>query len=411
MTRRPFTRTALFSTVFLFAATGLGQNLQLETVTGGLGRAVSGAMAPGRPGEMFVVNARTGTTGSIQIVDLATGSVNPTPFLEIPNVTTASEQGLLGLVFDPGFATNGMFYVNYTTTGGGAAGQTIVERYQVSAGDPDVADPASGSLVLSIDQPRANHNGGWMDFDPDGESLYIATGDGGGGFDPDENAQNTSTLLGKLLRIDPNTTGSGYTVPVDNPFVGQAGDDEIWAYGLRNPWRNSFDRQTGDLWIADVGQNEIEEINFQPAGSNGGENYGWDFKEGNDVLKTPVPADVVDPIYTYPHADGESITGGYVYRGDLLGEPMQGRYFFGDFISKRIWSLEFDGTDVTDVMEHTSDLVPSSTEIGLISSFVEDADGELYLLTLDGTLYAIVPEPATLLLLAGGSLVALRRRR
>ena len=381
--------------------------LATELVADGLGRAVGAVPAPGQPDRLYVIDSRQGTTGRIWIVDLPTGNRLATPFLEVPNVTTANEQGLLGLAFHPDYAANGEFYVNYTTTGGGAAGRTLVERYQRSAGDPDVADPTSAATVLTFDQPASNHNAGWMDFGPDGH-LYIATGDGGANS---SQAQNLSSLLGNILRIDPVVGAGGYTVPTDNPFVGNAGAlDEIWAYGLRNPWRDSFDRQTGDLWIADVGASSLEEVNKQLAASSGGENYAWPHKEGTQINNPPVPADAVDPVHVYSLPGSQAITGGYVYRGSLLGDEYQGRYFFGDYINGRVWSI--DALTGDDLQDHTSALVPpGESSIGFISSFGQDANGELYIVTLDGSLYQVVPEPATLSLLGLGVLALRRRRR
>ena len=245
--------------------------------------------------------------GRIRIFDLIAGSLLPTPFLALTDLSSGDEQGLLGLAFHPKFETNGLFYVNFTD----GSGATNVREYRVSAGNPNVANPTSARTLLIIPQPFANHNGGWIAFGPD-ELLYIAMGDGGSANDPGNRAQNLGELLGKMLRIDvngddfPTEPGRNYKIPPTNPFVGKPGArPEIWAYGLRNPWRCSFDRKTGDLYIADVGQGSREEINFQPAASKGGENYGWRFEEG--TLATgldPIPAGIAltNPIFEYTHA-------------------------------------------------------------------------------------------------------------
>ena len=253
-----------------------GTTIQLQQVVSGLNLPVTVENAGDGSGRIFIVQQ----TGQIRI--LSGGTLLPTPFLNISAlVSCCGEQGLLGLAFHPDYANNGFFYVNYTNV----AGDTVVARYEVSATDPNVADPNSAQTVLTQDQPFSNHNGGQLAFGPDGY-LYIALGDGGSGGDPQDNGQNLNTWLGKLLRVDvngddfPGDPNRNYAVPPDNPFVGIAGLDEIWAYGLRNPWRCTFDRVTGDLFIADVGQNAWEEINFQPASSGGGENYGWDVLEG-----------------------------------------------------------------------------------------------------------------------------------
>ena len=294
---------------------------------------------------LFIVEQGAGGSARIKILNLGTQTVNTTPFLTISGITTGGERGLLGLAFHPDYSTNGYFFVNHTD----AAGDTIVERYTVSA-DPNVADPNSAMPVLGIGQPDSNHNGGWLGFGPDGY-LYIATGDGGGTGDPNENGQDLSSLLGKMLRIDvnaddfPGDANANYGIPADNPFVGVAGRDEIWAYGLRNPWRNSFDRETGDLYIADVGQASWEEVNVQPANSTGGENYGWDCYEGNHEYETTGcgdPNTMTFPVYEYSHSDGCSITGGYVYRGSQICD-LRGTYFFADYCNDTIWSFRYDG--------------------------------------------------------------------
>jgi glucose/arabinose dehydrogenase len=361
------------------------QTLATQLVVSGLARPVFVTHAPGDFNRIFIVEQRSGSTGRIRVFDLTTNTLLPTPFLST-TVSTASEQGLLGLAFHPDYANNGYFFINYTNS----AGTTIVARYQVSS-DPNVANPASFLQVLSIPQPFSNHNGGWIGFGPDGY-LYISTGDGGSAGDPGNRAQTiTNQLLGKMLRIDPNVAGSSppYFIPGDNPFVGVTGDDEIWAYGLRNAWRCAFDGQTGDLWMADVGQNAIEEINFQPASSTGGENYGWRCYEGNNAFNTtgcPPAGSLVFPIHTYTHAGGAcSITGGEIYRGCSMPE-LSGTYFFADVCSNQVWSLRYNGVNVTDFTNRTAELFAGSN----IVSFGLDAYGEMYICNLGGTVRKIV---------------------
>jgi len=409
-------------------ATGLDRPVFLTAPTGDLER-------------IFVVEQHS---GDIHILRLADGSLEPTPFLTVGGLSTGNEQGLLGLAFHPDYANNGFFYVYYTDP------DTRVVRYQVSA-DPDRADASSATPVLSIDQPQSNHNGGWIGFATDG-FLYIASGDGGAANDSGSghtggigNAQDLSdNLLGKMLRIDvngddfPADDQSNYAIPAGNPFVGSTGDDEIWLYGLRNPWRSSFDRQTGDLYIADVGQNLCEEIDVQPASAAPGTNFGWRLREGVIATGTggvggPPPPGAVDPIFDYPHFpsfqscsgpggnfEGVSITGGYVYRGPI--PELRGLYFFADFSTARLWSLRwdgtspalFDGSNYTDLTDHTGDprFTPDIGSLGSISSFGEDARGNLYILDLFGGEVFLLPEAGhSQLQLAGiALLLALRRR-
>ncbi len=321
-------------------------------------------------GRLFVVGRR----GTIQIVE--GGAVQPAAFLNIGNLvsTGGSEQGLLGLAFHPDYRNNGRLFVNYTDTDG----DTVVAEYRVSTDDPNRAAPNAVKIVLAYNQPYRNHNGGMLAFGADGY-LYVGTGDGGSGGDPLGNGQKLSVLLGKMLRIDVDS-GSPYAVPSDNPFVGVADvRPEIWAYGLRNPWRYSFDRETGDLYIADVGQNSIEEVSFQPAGSAGGENYGWNITEGSRCFAPGEACDksgFVLPIAEYSHQKGCSITGGYVYRGQ--SEPaLRGHYVFGDYCSGRIWTSVRSADGVWTTTERLT--------TGLsISSFGEDENGEIYFLDYGG---------------------------
>jgi glucose/arabinose dehydrogenase len=336
--------------------------------------------SPGDNSRLFVVEQR----GKIKVIE--NGVMQSTPFLDLSALVgqTGNEQGLLGLAFDPNYATNHNFYVNYTDR----SGDTRVARYQASS-NPNVA-LTTESRLLYIDQPYSNHNGGWIGFGPD-NYLYVASGDGGSGNDPQNRAQNLNSLLGKMLRIDvnrddfPTDAARNYGIPAGNPFVGAAGADEIWDYGLRNPWRNSFDRATGDLYIGDVGQGEREEISFHANGAAGGINFGWRIFEG--TLPTGIDPDTINqspPIHEYTHNDGYSVTGGYVYRGDAI-EGLSGTYLFGDYGSGRIWSFRYDGATKSDFRELTSEL----GEIGSIASFGEDANGELYAVSLSGSVYRI----------------------
>ena len=318
--------------------------------------------------------------GRIRII--AGGQLLDRPFLDIANkvTTDGNEQGLLSVAFHPDYQTNGQFFVNYTRPRDGA---TLIERYTVSKDDPDRADDQSGKVILTIAQPEANHNGGLIKFGPDGY-LYIGMGDGGGAGDRHGaigNGQDLNSLLGKMLRIDV-TQQDTYAIPAANPL-----GNEIWAYGLRNPWRFSFDRSTGDLYIADVGQNAYEEVNFQSGTSAGGENYGWRIMEGSHCFNPQEGCDqsgLVLPIAEYSHAEGGcSVTGGYVYRGSKY-PALQGSYFFGDYCSGIIWSVQREG----DQWEMARRLEADKR----ISSFGEDVNGELYVIDHGGAVYQLVAQ-------------------
>jgi glucose/arabinose dehydrogenase len=333
-------------------------------------------------GRLFIVEQ------AVIIKVLQNGALLPTPFLDITTIVlSGDERGLLGLAFHPQYAANRKFYVFYTRQTDGAL---QVAEYLASAGNADVADPASARLVISVLHPNfGNHNGGHIAFGPDGY-LYIATGDGGGGGDPDGNGQNLNALLGKILRIDVNTD-SGYLIPPTNPFVGQAGADEIWAYGLRNPWRFSFDRLRGDLYIGDVGQGQREEVDFEPAGSGGGRNYGWDMFEGNSCFTAPCNATgKVFPILEHTHSGDLffAITGGYVYRG-TKSSALRGYYVYGDYSNSGI-----KAASTADFVTWTTEPLVSGP--GNHSTFGEDEAGELYVVNrIAGVLYAIDgPGPA-----------------
>ncbi|MDQ3978156.1 MAG: PQQ-dependent sugar dehydrogenase [Actinomycetota bacterium] len=298
-------------------------------------------------------------------------------------VSTGSEQGLLGLTFSP---DGSRLYVDYTDR----AGDTHVVEYPFREGR---ADADGARELLFVDQPFANHNGGQILFGPDGK-FYISLGDGGSGNDPNNRAQNLGDLLGKILRIDPQASGSSpYTVPPDNPFVGRSGArPEVWMYGLRNPWRFTWDRQTKDLWIADVGQNRREEIDFLPAGSPSGANFGWPLLEGTARLKGSNPPGGILPIFEYGRDDGCSVTGGYVYRGSRV-PSLRGIYVYGDACTGTVWGLTQSGGEATGQQELTLDgLAEATGRSGFsISSFGEDGAGELYLLSLGGGVYRFDP--------------------
>lgn len=357
--------------------------LALQPVIAGLSFPLFLTAPPSDP-RLFVVEKG----GRIRIIK--NGQVLALPFLDLAaKVSSGSEQGLLGLAFHPQYTTNGIFVVNYTETGG----DTRVATYRVSA-SADVADPASERVVLSIAQPFANHNGGHVAFGPDG-MLYVASGDGGSGGDPLGNGQDLSDLLGSLLRIEIRDDGT-MRVPADNPFAIQPGARaELWNYGLRNPWRFAFDRANGDLYIADVGQSEREEINVAQATAGGGRgaNYGWSIYEGTRCFGNPaactsaalVTATVVMPVLEYTHAEGCSVTGGYVYRGGAI-PALRGTYFYSDFCSGWIKSFRLTGGQVRDTREWSA-LKPGGT----VPSFGEDAAGELYILTSGGGVWRIVP--------------------
>jgi len=358
------------------------------------------AIAHAGDARLFVVERR----GVIRIVD-PDGTVRATPFLDIEDAVddAASEQGLLGLAFHPDHASNGHFYVYYTRDPGPGLDRSRISRFTTGA-DPDVADNSSELVLMEFTQPFGNHNGGDLHFGPDGY-LYIASGDGGSGGDPQDNAQDTGNLLGKLLRIDVDTSaapgtgpdcslasGQHYSIPPSNAFndgQGGAGCDEIFALGARNPWRFSFDRETGALWIADVGQNAYEEVNYLPPGVGGGLKLGWRCYEGEEPYNLAgCDLDYLDPVHTYPHTSGGcSVTGGRVYRGSLY-PVLQGQYFFSDFCQPSIRALSGSPS----APDHRVALPTGS--ISAPSAFGEDAQGELYVASLNqGTLHRLQPAP------------------
>ncbi len=371
----------------LMAGCGLGENFGLEKVAGGLRFPLYVTSTPDDATRLFAVEQNR---GRIRVIEQ--GRALRTPFLDIGDSVYSSglERGLLGLAFHPEYAANGRFFVNYTAQTSEDKVESVIEEYRVSE-DPLRADVASARTLLRFEQPHPIHNGGMMAFGHDGY-LYIASGDGGPGNDPDNRAQSLDTLLGKILRIDVDN-GTPYGIPPDNPFVDVEGArGEIWAYGLRNPWRFSFDRDTGDMYIGDVGERAREEINFEPFDSPGGRNYGWNVREGRvcrpgqDDCHLP---DAVDPVHDYENRISAAVTGGYVYRGTAIPE-LQGEYIFGDYSTGQVWGMRHDGADVT-ALRRLPSLRPRRL-LPTIASFGEDADGELYVVSwLSGNIYKIVP--------------------
>jgi glucose/arabinose dehydrogenase len=337
---------------------------QWQMIASGLQRPVD--LKPDGTDRLFVIEK----AGRILILE--NGQVQNEPFLDITDRvgSRSNEQGLLGLAFHPQYAENGRFFVNYTNTNG----DTVLARFEAASGANSV-DPNSEVQLLSVDQPFPNHNGGVLAFGPDGY-LYAGLGDGGSAGDPQGNAQNTSTLLGKILRLDVDS-GEPYAIPGDNPF-----GDEIWAYGLRNPWRMSFDKQTGDLYIGDVGQGEWEEIDFLAAGSPPGANFGWDHREGAHDYEGGGPAGMIDPVAEYSHAEGGcSVSGGYVYRGAM--PEWNGVYLYGDYCTGIIWGLIQTNGSWQEQQLFDTDVT--------ITSFGQDEAGEVYLVSDSGSIHRLVP--------------------
>jgi len=348
----------------------LSQTVAIQSFATGLSNPVE--IANAGDARLFVVEQG----GRIKILN-TNGTVNTTPFLNIASlITSGGEQGLLGLAFHPDYPGNGYFYVNYTNT----SGNTVIARYTVSSTDANVANASSAQILMTIPQPASNHNGGTLHFGPDGY-LYIGMGDGGGAGDTGNRAQNINERLGKMLRIDVNT-GSPYGIPADNPYAGAtAGADEIWAIGLRNPWKFSFD-QSGNLWIADVGQNQIEEINKQPA-TSAGLNYGWRCYEGNSAYNTAGCAPMSGmtfPLAQYTHSDGCSITGGYYYAGSNFPN-FNGYYFFADYCRNRIGRVNSSGT-----IAYSANFTGSNN----FTTFGQDFNGELYIASSAGNIYKVI---------------------
>ena len=355
-------------------------NIQIERLFANLSfQEMTNLVQPDDGSNLVFVTEQRGIIHTLEINQPQQGSY---VFLDITDRVNrgGNEEGLLGLAFDPDYRENGLFYVYYSATN---PRRSVVSRFSLDQGNPQVADPQSEIIIMEVAQPYSNHNGGQLEFGPDGY-LYISLGDGGSAGDPLGNGQNMGTLLGKILRIDVSslsTTGK-YQIPPDNPFRNTAGArPEIWAYGLRNPWRFSFDRVTGLLWVADVGQNEWEEINVV----TGGANYGWNIMEGSHCYSPSAGCDqsgLTLPVMEYNHSQGCSVTGGYVYRGDKT-PSLQGYYIYGDFCSGNIWALGYQDNTVT-----RNTLV---TRSGLsITSFGVDLSGNLYILAREGGIYTLV---------------------
>ncbi|MCH2112355.1 MAG: PQQ-dependent sugar dehydrogenase [Planctomycetes bacterium] len=388
----PLSAVAL-ATVLATTPCSFAQKLNAELVVDGLIAPLDVCAAPGDPTRLFVLEQFSGTVRIVR-----NGVLEPTPFLNVSGnlQTGGNEQGILGIAFHPDFQSNGRVIVNYTEM----SGDNAIEEYLVDASNPDALDPSSARRILTIFQPQKNHNGGGIKFGADGY-LYIGVGDGGGHGDPYGAGQLGTTMLGKMLRIDVNGAHP-YEVPASNPFVGDPNFlDEIWAYGLRNPWRFSFDSQTGDLWIGDVGQNAYEEIDFQPGNSPGGENYGWSLKEAIACYNPPWncdPGGLTDPFWGYPQDQilrQVSVTGGFVYRGAAI-PGMQGRYFYADYRSADVWSIrEVSGRPVD---HRIHPMTPANGKtVDRITTFGVDFNGELLMCDrLEGELWRIVHDSMSL---------------
>jgi glucose/arabinose dehydrogenase len=359
--------------IFIPLAAAQEDEITTTRIAAGIAIPTSLSSPPEDPSRLFVTSAANG----VRIIK--DGDLLPTPFLDMSAILTQNNEGLSCLAFHPDYATNGKFYITFMD----ASDTSHLMQYQVSS-DPDLADPDSGVDLLTPQlQPNLVHNWNCLAFGPDG-MLYASFGDGGPNDDPNNEAQDLNSLFGKILRLDVDAPAP--YIPANNPFVGLPNHrEEIWAYGLREPWRISFDSLTGDLWIGDVGQGHWEELDFQPASSAGGENYGWRCKEGSHCTSIAGcgcdDPTAIDPIYDYDHLDGKCcVIGGHVYRGAALPE-LQGCYFFADFCSGQIWSLRYDGSQVSDLRDRTAELANQEGHaIDLITSFGVDALGELYIL-------------------------------
>lgn len=383
---KTFSAAAAFVALSANSHAGIG----VEQVAKGFDRPVWAGVPKGVSDKIWVMEQ----AGKVWIVDAKSGEREKVPFLDITDevLRKGNEEGLLGLAFSPDFEKTGRFYVDYTDK----SKEKLTRISRFISKDKTTTDPATEEILLKYPSVYDNHNGGWVGFGPDG-MLYIANGDGGSGNDPQKNGQSLETYLAKILRIDVSPE-SGYKVPKDNPFVGQDGaKPEIWCYGVRNPWRCSFDRETGDFWIGDVGQDNWEEVDHMPKGKASGANFGWSLREADKETPAkgvggPLPKNAVDPVYSYKHGggptEGFSVTGGYVYRGPV--KELQGRYVFADFQNPRIWSFLMKDGRVTDFKDHTQELQPTGGHINLIPSFAEENDGGLLIVDLTGSVYRVI---------------------
>ncbi len=420
-------------TIGFAASASAATPLKARRIISGITNPIYVTAPPGDANRIFVVEQRgnpSATSARILVYSIPSNPNTGTytllgTFMTVSPVTSGSEQGLLGMAFDPRYMTNGVFYIDFTNS----SGTTTIQRFVDSDPTDSVYTGPAGALILSLAQPFTNHNSGWIGFSPIDGYLYIPQGDGGSACDPSQRAQNLNVLLGKINRIDPdgpdNIPGNAdddefpadpnknYAIPPTNPYVGIAGEDEIFDYGVRNPWRDSFDRLTGDLYIGDVGQNRKEEISFHAAGDPGGKNFGWDCYEGFDCANlssqcvgttngctctnpNPPPAGIVMPIHDYDQTIGSraAVTGGYVYRGPRIPD-LQGTYFFADYASAEIWSFVYTGTPSPPVTVRQTELAPGGgVTINLLASFGEDADGELYICDTGGEVFKIIVDCA-----------------
>ncbi len=377
--------------------TNVVEGMALRRVGSGFSRPLYLAALPGT-NDVVIAEQR----GRIRLLNPDTGAIDAVDFLDVTTeLSTGPEQGLLGLAFSPDFATDRTVYINLTNT----AGDTEIRRYQMFSGSDRQVDPFTADVILRVAQPDLNHNGGWIGFDAAG-LLYVPIGDGGGGGDPSGFAQNTSSLLGKILRLDvsgdafPSDPDRDYQIPPGNAFAASAGAEEIFAYGLRNPFRASFDSVTGDLFIGDVGQGAVEEIDRLRPG-DAGTNFGWNIQEGTQDFGGADRADLTDPVAEYLRGsgptEGRSVTGGYVYRGNI--EPIKDHYVFGDFISANVWAVPVDDLVIGQTVAASQftrlnpSLVPDAGSLIQISSFGEDASGALYIVSLGGDVFRIESDP------------------
>ena len=401
MLRHSITACAALLCAAAFSPDASAQQVRTKLFVSGFTYPLHMAQAPGDETRFYVVQKN----GLVRIVETASGTptILSTPFVSLSGISFAvsssgDERGLLGMAFHPDYESNGYVYLYYTAASTNA--NTLV-RMTRSTSNPLTLDPASRVVMLTWSNPFSNHNGGWLEFGPDG-NLYLGTGDGGSANDPGNRSQQiVNQRHGKILRVTPTlgNTAPYYSIPSDNPFAGAiTGDDEIWAYGLRNPWRCAFDRETGALYIADVGQNAQEEINYQPAGV-GGRNYGWRCQEGTSCTGltgcTCNSTSLVAPIRTYLRNNtngGYSITGGRVYRGCAMPE-LQGTYFYCDYVSNNYWSFRYDGTTQTEFVQRNAEFRTAigGQSVGSVVGYAEDHNGELYVIGHGGSIFKIIP--------------------